>query len=146
VSDELLLPQPDEDTEPFWTWCARGELRVQRCAACGTLRFPPRPMCFSCTSLDHDWEPLSGHGTIWSFAVAHPPVLPAYQQFAPYPVVVVQLAEQESLRMVGNVVAGPGAAINSVDPATLEIGLPVEVDLETTGDPEIGMPRWIPVG
>lgn len=144
MSEELLLPRPDDDSAPFWEGCARGELWVQRCTYCATLRFPPRPMCFACTSLEHDWAPLVGHGTIWSFAVVHPPVLPAYQEFTPYPVVVVQLAEDSRLRMVGNVVARPGAAINSLPLDALEIGLPVTATFDATNDPEIGMPRWLP--
>ena len=35
MSDELLLPPIDEENEPFWDGCRRGELRVQRCAATG---------------------------------------------------------------------------------------------------------------
>ena len=45
----------------------------------------------------------------------------------PFPVVTVTLDEKPSLRMVGNLVTGPGGAINEVDPATIEIGEPVRV-------------------
>ena len=36
------------DTAFFWAGTAVGELRVQRCDGCGTLRHPPGPMCPSC--------------------------------------------------------------------------------------------------
>lgn len=42
-ADGFLLPVPDEDGAPFWAYAARGELRVQTCADCGELRFPPAP-------------------------------------------------------------------------------------------------------
>lgn len=43
--ESLLLPVVDEDGAPFWEYAARGELRVQACAAadCGRLRFLPGP-------------------------------------------------------------------------------------------------------
>ncbi|WP_241267387.1 zinc ribbon domain-containing protein, partial [Streptomyces scabichelini] len=42
---ELLSPVLDDDGAPFWEYAARGELRIQACADCGELRFPPRPCC-----------------------------------------------------------------------------------------------------
>ena len=56
--------------------------------------------------------------------------------------IVVELEEDPSIRMVGNVVAESGAPINSVDPARLEISLPVRVTFEAVSD-EISLPRWI---
>jgi len=141
VNDQFLLPQPDEDSAPFWDGCARGELLVQRCANCGRPRIPPRPMCPSCRSSASGWEQLSGRGTVWSLVVPHPPLLAAYAAVAPYNVVVVALDEDPGLRMVGNVVTGPDAPLNSVDPSTLGIGDAVEVVFDTPVD-GIAMPRW----
>jgi uncharacterized OB-fold protein len=141
ANDQMLLPQPDEDSTPFWDGCARGELLVQRCASCGRRRIPPRPMCPWCRSNDSAWEPVSGRGSIWSFVVPHPPLLAAYSAVAPYNVVVVALDEDPMLRLVGNVVTGPDAALNSVDPSTLRIGEPVEVVFDSPVD-GIAMPRW----
>jgi uncharacterized OB-fold protein len=141
TDDGRLLPQPDEESQPFWDGCARGELLVQRCAACGRRRIPPRPMCPWCRALDAEWERMSGRATVWSFVVAHPPLLPAYAAMAPYNVVVVALDEDPSLRMVGNVVTGPDAPLDSVDPTSLRIGEPVEVVFDSPRE-GIGMPRW----
>ncbi len=138
----LLLPDVgDEDGAPFWAAAARGEFRVQACADCGRLRFPPRPMCPHCQSLDDEWRELSGRGTIWSFAVAHPPLLPAYAEFAPYPIVVVALAEDAGLRMVGNIVTSAAAPINSVDPRTIRIGEGVRVVFAEVD--AVHLPRWL---
>ncbi len=141
-ADAFLLPDPDEHSAPFWDACRREQLTVQECGECGRLRFPPRPMCPRCRSLAHRWVPLSGRGRIWSFVVVHRPVLAAYEAFLPYPVVVVELEEDPQLRMVGNVVARPGAAINSVDPAELHIGRPLTVTFEQVTD-DITLPRWM---
>jgi uncharacterized OB-fold protein len=136
----------DEIARPFWDACARGELVVQRCEDCGLLTHPPRPMCPRCRSLARGWATMSGRGTVWSYVVPHPPLLPAYTDLAPYLVVVVALDEQPvdsplGLRMVGNLVAEPGAAINSVDPATVRIGEAVRVVFEQVDD--VTLPRWV---
>jgi hypothetical protein len=143
VSTGFLLPllEGDEASE-FWQGCARGELLVQACGNCGRRRMPPRPMCPYCRSTDRRYEPTSGRATIWSFVIAHPPLLPAYGELAPYNVIVVALDEDPSIRFVGNLVAGPDAAINSVDPATIEIGAPVEVVFQPVDDATF--PRWMP--
>jgi uncharacterized OB-fold protein len=147
MATDLLLPDPDEITAPFWAGCAEGELRVQRCDDCGRWRFPPRPMCPACRSFAASWTATAGRGTIWSFVVAHPPLLPAYAEHAPYPVVVVQLDEDPELRMVGNVVAAPGARIDSIAPADLAIGQPVSVTFEPVDadwlSTPVALPRWV---
>jgi hypothetical protein len=84
-------------------------------------------MCPHCQSTTRHWQPVSGQGTIWSFIVAHPPLLPAYAPFAPFPVITVTLAEEPYLRMVGNLVTGPQGAINEIDPESIVIGEPVQV-------------------
>jgi uncharacterized OB-fold protein len=138
----FLLPDLDDDSRGFWEGCAAGELRVQRCARCGHRQFPPRQMCPACGSFDLAWEAVSGAATVWSFVVAHPPLLPAYGDLAPYNVVIVALDEDPALRMVGNLVAEEGAPINSVDPATILIGEPVRVVFDPLTD-EVALPRWV---
>ena len=84
---------------------------------------------------------MSGHGTIWSFVVPHPPLLPAYAELAPYNVVVVAIDEEPTIRLVGNLVASEDGPINEVDPATIEIGQPVRVVFQEVGD--VALPRWM---
>lgn len=138
----FLLPDPtDPDGQPFWEGTAKGELRVQHCADCSRPRIPPRPMCPWCNSLRIEWKAMSGRGTIWSFIVPHPPLLPAYAELAPYNVIVVSLAEDPALRLIGNLVASADGAINEVDPAEMRIGTSVRVVFQKVED--IHLPRWI---
>lgn len=138
----FLLPDLDDpDAGPFWAGTARGELLVQTCSECRQPRIPPRPMCFACRSLRSEWVRMSGRGMIWSFVVAHPPLLPAYQELAPYNVITVGLAENPSLRLVGNLVASPHGPINEIDPASIRIGEPVQVVFQQVGD--VFLPRWM---
>ncbi|MFD8013901.1 Zn-ribbon domain-containing OB-fold protein [Streptomyces sp. NPDC058955] len=137
----MLNPVIDEDGAPFWEFTARGELRVQGCADCGALRFPPRPCCPHCQSFATEWRLMSGRGRIWSYVLPHPPLLPDYAEQAPYNAVLVELADAPRIRLAGNVVTAPDAPLNSLDPARLRIGAPVRVAFtEIDG---IAVPRWI---
>ena len=78
---------------------------------------------------------------IWSYVIAHSPTLTAYEPFTPYPVVVVELEEDPTIRMVGNILTDEKAAINSVDPAQLSIGLPVEVVFQEAAS-DVVLPQW----
>ena len=56
--------------------------------------------------------------------------------------ILVALEEDETVRLIGNLVAREGGAINEVDPHTIRIGAPVRVVFERVSD-EIHMPRWV---
>ena len=145
-TEGFLVPTGDGESEGFWEGTAAGELRLQVCGVCGALRFPPRVMCPHCQSTERHWRPVSGRGTIWSFVVCHPPLLPAYAPFAPYPVVTVTLEEARALRMVGNLVSGPDGPINEIDPGTIVIGEPVRVVFSRRLRPdggEVFLPAWV---
>lgn len=126
------LPYADAETRPYWEWAKRHELRMQRCADCGTLRFPPGPMCPSCNSLRDEWVRMRGTATIYSWIVVHPPVLPAFAADAPYSVVLVQL-DDHPIRLVGQVVDLPHHKLTA--------GLPVEVVFDDV-TPEVTLPKW----
>ena len=137
-----LLPDLEEPTaNEFWFGCARGELLVQACGACGKWRMPPRPMCPSCRSTDVKWDRTSGRGRVWSFIVPHPPLLPAYAAKAPYNAIIVELEEDPTIRYAGNLVVSAEGNINEIDPATITIGEPVEVVFHQIDD--VSLPRWV---
>ena len=138
----FVLPDLEsEDSAEFWAGCARGELLVQACGQCGRWRFPPRPMCPHCRSIEVTWVPVSGRATVWAYVVPHPPLLPAYAELAPYNVIVVALEEDERIRMVGNLVESADGPINAVDPASIEIGEAVRVVFSKVED--VSLPRWV---
>lgn len=127
-------PNPGPTEAPFWEWCRRHELRLQRCADCGTFRFFPRPRCHQCTSAAADWAPVAGTGTVASYTVLYPPVLPAFADRVPYNAVVVQLDE------------GPYMVSNLVDVANedLAVGMRVAVTFVDVDD-EYTLPQFRPV-
>jgi len=128
---ELPLPVPSEDNQPFWDSLRAGELRIQRCARCGTLRHPPRPMCARCHAFEVEWAPMSGRGTVYSYIVTHQPIHPALVDRVPFATVLVELEE------------GPRITSNLVDvpPAEVAIGLGVQVVFERASD-EITLPLF----
>jgi len=140
-SRSLLSPVLDDDGAPFWQYAAQGELRIQACADCGELRFPPRPCCPHCHSFASEWRRMSGRGRVWSYVIPHPPLLPAYAEQAPYNAIVVELAEAPRIRLVGNLVSASDAPLNSVPPRRIRIGARVQaVFTQTRG---MSVPRWV---
>lgn len=136
------LPPGDEDAAPFFEGCRRGVLRMQQCAQTGRLIFPPRPLSPWAPRVKPVWTDVSGRGSIWSFVVPHPPLLPPFDALAPYNVILVALAEDPTVRLTGNLVRRAGDPIDSVDPATIEIGAAVRVVFERVSE-ALSLPRWV---
>lgn len=134
----MLTPVVDDDGAPFWEYAARGELRIQACADCGELRFPPRPCCPHCRSFATEWRRVAGRGRVWSYVRPHPPLLPDYAEQAPYHVVLVELTDAPRIRLVGNLVSGPDARLDSVPAERIRIGARVQVAFTSTG-----LPQWV---
>ena len=140
------IPLPDTSgpiEAPFWAALEEGRLVVQHCRACRSWMFPTRIRCASCGQ-PPEWKPVSGRGSIWSFTRVHPPVLPAFAAFAPYPVVVVELEEQQGLRLVGNLVDKADDPINAVAADRIDIGMPVEAVIRRIN--VVPWPAWRIVG
>ena len=140
----IPLPYGDDpDTKGFWDAAREKRLVVQRCKACGHCQFPPHPFCARCARDETEWVDASGRGQVWSFGIAHGPMLPGFQDLVPYPMIVVELDDHPYIRMVGSLVAAPDAPINSVPASAIRIGLPVAVTFTAVSD-DITLPRWMP--
>ena len=142
ASESLLLPPMSPETEPFFAGTRAGELRVQRCVDTQRWIFPPRVTSPWGSHQPPEWCRVSGRGTIWSVVIPHPPLLPQFGDVAPYNVILVELAEDPTLRLVGNLVTEAGARLDSVDPHSVTIGAPVRVVFDPVTD-EIHLPRWV---
>lgn len=130
------IPQATPETAEFWEGARRGELRIQRCRACGQAYFFPRPFCPNCSSKDVEWFTASGRGKLYSYVINYRPAY-GFDDIAPYVIAVVQL--DEGPRMMTNIVG--------VDPKpeNLPIDLPVEVTWEQLDD-KITLPLFRPAG
>lgn len=118
-----ILPVLTDVNRPFWTGGAQGELLIQRCATCARWIHPPTACCAVCDGV-LEFAPVSGAGTLFTFTVNfqqfHPDVAP------PYVVAIVELDEQDDLRIPTNIV--------NCDVETLQCGMPVRVLFEPNGD------------
>lgn len=99
----MPIPIPHQDNKEYWEGCKRHELLIQRCVDCGTFRYPPRPGCHNCASLNKEWVKVSGKGVIYSYTIVHFPVHPATVNSVPYNVVLVELPDAGGIRLVSNV-------------------------------------------
>jgi uncharacterized OB-fold protein len=119
-----IVPNPIGLNAEFYAHCARGELRFQRCGACGAWRHPPRFLCAACGSPEWTWEQASGRGRVFSWTVTHQAVDPAFADELPYAVVVAEM--EEGPRLVGN--------LRGIAPSQLALDLPVTVGFEAVND------------
>ncbi len=90
----IPLPNPhDPLTAPHWQAAREGRIAMQRCAACGYVRWPAARSCPECLQPGGEWTALSGRGQIWSFAVYEKPLDPAFAELCPYAVALIRLDE-----------------------------------------------------
>ncbi len=120
-------PALTQDNSFFFEGARQHKLLIQRCAACGTLRHPPRPSCAHCRSFDWDTVTASGRGTIYSYVVNHYPQVAAFD----YPLVVALVELEEGTRLVANV--------SGITPDTVAIGMAVQAEFEAFDD-ELTLP------
>ena len=111
-ADAMMRPPSSRDTQFFWDGVKAHELRIQRgpTAACSTRRCP---RCGRTSEAPIDYVVASGRGTVFSFVVHHAPKVPG--RTLPFVIALVEL--EEGVRMLGE--------LRDVDPATVEIGMPV---------------------
>jgi hypothetical protein len=130
---DLASLGPDVHTREFWAWCARRELRFQRCDGCGRFRQPPRPGCPHCASPASTWVRVAGRGRLFTYTIVHHAALPSLASRVPYNVSTVELDDAPGVRLITNVL--------DIAPADLSIGMPLELvwDEEPSG---VVLPRF----
>ena len=124
-----VRPMIGRDSRFFWDGTAAGELRVQKCNACGVLRFPPGPACPDCGALDRGHVVAAGTGTVFSYVIHRHPPVPGKE----LPIVLALIELDEGVRMVGEVI--------DVGDDEIEIGMRLRVDFNRVDD-ELTLPVW----
>jgi uncharacterized OB-fold protein len=123
-TESRLLPEPNEDSQPYWDALKSHRLDLQTCADCGTVRHYPRPVCAACHSMAVTWTTASGHGTVHSWTISHQAFHPAFKDCLPLILVTVEL--DEGVRM--------NCRLDGVSPDEIETGLAVEVAFEDVSE------------
>lgn len=131
-----FTPEPavTELTRPFWEGGLAGELRLQRCSACGHLRYPISEICPRCLSGEARWEAVSGLGTVATHVVFERAYNESWKDQVPYVVALVELDE------------GPVFLTNivGVPPARVRVGQRVKAVFERRSA-QAALPQFTPV-
>ncbi len=101
---QLPLNIPEQDSEYFGYFAAakEGRLALKKCLDCDLLRGEPGASCPWCASMSAEWVEVSGKGTIYSYQIVAHSILPGFRDWAPYPIVLVELDEQRDQPGVGD--------------------------------------------
>jgi hypothetical protein len=121
---ERLMPDPTQDTKPYWDGLLAGRILIQQCAGCGKYRHYPRPVCPHCHSLDFNWREAAGHGTVHSWTVSHHAFHPAFKKDLPTAYITVDLPE--GVRLC--------APLRGGDPVDITLGRPLVLGVELLAD------------
>jgi len=113
-------PAPDGLDAPFWQGLTEHKLIIQRCGGCQRFQWGPEWICHRCHSFDLNFEEVAPNGVIYSHERVWHPVHPALKEQGPYIVVLVELADADQVRIVGNLLGDPeqdvqiGAGVKAV--------------------------------
>jgi uncharacterized OB-fold protein len=141
----LIIPDNDTEWKGYFEAAREHRLVMKKCRSCGMLRYPPGAACPWCTSLEWTWQDVSGKGTIHSYEIVMQAIQAGFRDWAPYPVVLVELDEQrgqptvdEGLRLISNLVSNDFTAEKEENVA---IGKRVEVTFLDVS-PEFSLPLF----
>jgi len=118
------VPVPDLDSGPYWEGLRQHQLRILRCDDCGYWVHPPLAGCPRCLSPRLAPRPVTGRGRLYSFTLVNREFAPGVKP--PYIAALVDLDEQEGLRLLTNLV--------NVRVADVRIDMAVRVVFHDIGD------------
>lgn len=132
-----VMPAVTVDNEHFWRGGEQGELRILRCGSCGYWIHPPAPICPQCLAREVSPQSVSGRAEVLTYTVNHQQWYPDLDP--PYVVAIVQLPEQDDLRLTTNIV--------NCDPTEVDFAMAVQVTFleypDTRGN--VWLPMFEPV-
>lgn len=144
----LRIPENDRENLDYFRYCAKGEFRLQKCASCGLLRYPPTTACPWCMCPDSEWAPGDARGAVHSYGEVHHAIQPAFRDHLPYLVLMVDLdtqngspSEHEALRVVGNLVTREGDFAPPELVQQVGIGTRVRMTFNKVDD-GLAVPQW----
>jgi hypothetical protein len=129
------LPEPNDLTRFFWEGVEEHRLLILRCDNCGFYVHWPREVCPKCLSTSLTPSEVSGDATLATWTFPSQPFDPYFRSHIPYVLAVVELVEQDGLKMVTNLV--------DHDRDALHIDMPVHVAYREVG-PGVTLPLFAP--
>ncbi len=118
----------DRDNFAMFEGFLEKRLLINQCQDCSQYFQPPWPSCPHCWSDNVKPTEVSGRGILHTFVILHAGGLAGVDYMKGYPLIVVQLEEQDGLRVTGTMV--------NCTNEDLRIGMPVTLDwIEREGHP-----------
>ena len=130
----FTMPLPDLDdplTQEFWAATREGKLVMPECTSCGYLQWPPERVCPQCQQRGRHWRDVPTVGTVWSYAVYHRALDPAFGDQVPYVVGLIEVDDIDRKMY--------GLMLNTEDDLT--IGARVRAVFVPAND-EVTLVRW----
>ncbi len=138
----------DVENLAYFKHCAAHDFHLQKCSACGLLRYPPTTGCPWCASPKSEWVPVEGKGAVHSYTEVHHAIQPAFKAHTPYLILLVDLDTQlgkpsadEALRVVGNLVTPDGILAPPEMVRRVGIGTRVRMVFSDVGA-GFALPQW----
>jgi len=139
------FPLPDvgwEPLRPFWEAAARSQLAIPRCSACGHWNWYPPQRCRACDADTLAWTPVSGRGTLFSWALIQRAWVKPFDRIAPYVSGLVALDEDPAVRVVSLIV--------DAEPESLRVDMPLHARFASLPFPDapdgLIVPFFTPAG
>jgi uncharacterized OB-fold protein len=144
----LSVDDLDIENLEYFRHCAEHDFRLQACNGCGLLRYPPTTACPWCMNLESHWTRVEGKGAVHSYTEVHHAIQPAFRDFTPYLILLVDLdtqkgkpTEHEALRVVGNLATADGKLAPADQVRSVGIGTRVHM-VFTDVAPGLALPQW----
>ena len=138
----------DVENLAYFKHCAAHNFHLQRCDACGLVRYPPTTGCPWCAHPKSTWVPVEAKGTVHSYTEVHHAIQPAFKQHTPYMVLLVDLdtqkgkpTEHEALRVLANLTATDGKLAPADVVRRVGIGTRVRMVFSDVA-PGLALPQW----
>ena len=144
----LEINDLDHENLDYFAFCAKHDFRLQRCAACKLLRYPPTTACPWCALLESSWKRVEGKGAVHSYTEVHHAIQPSFRAKTPYMVLLVDLDTQkgeptpdEALRVIGNLCTPDGQLAPPDMVKRVGVGTRVRMVFSDVSD-GIALPQW----
>jgi len=138
--DDFPLPDVDDPlTAPFFAGAARGELLITRCETCGDYVWYPQAACQR-DGGTLTWTPVSGRGTLFSWAVVRRAFLPAFADRVPFVTALVALDEDPAVRLCTYVVDTPAEELVADTAVTVSFR---PLEFTTVPDRSVVIPMFV---
>jgi len=138
----------DVENLAYFKHCAAHDFHLQKCSACGLVRYPPTTACPWCANPKSDWVPVDARGAVHSYTEVHHAIQPAFKAHTPYLVLLVDLDTQkgkpgahEALRVVGNLATPDGKLAPHEMVRRVGIGTRVRMVFSDVA-PGLALPHW----